>query len=72
LPAADIDIPFKVARSMVEKRFERSYILAALKRYQGNVSRAAKATGINPRTLWRKIKEHELERAKFVPLKKRS
>ncbi|MGD8834256.1 MAG: sigma-54 dependent transcriptional regulator [Desulfobacteraceae bacterium] len=71
LPAADIDIPFKVARSMVEKRFERSYILAALKRYQGNVSRAAKATGINPRTLWRKIKEHELERAKFVPLKKR-
>jgi DNA-binding NtrC family response regulator len=66
LPAADIDIPFKVARSMVEKRFEKSYIRAALKRYDGNVSRAAKETGINPRTLWRKIKEHELERSKFA------
>lgn len=72
LPAADIDIPFKVARSMVEKRFEKAYILAALKRYQGNVSRAAKETGINPRTLWRKIKEHDLERGKFVSIKNRS
>ena len=67
LPAVDTDIPFKVARSMVEKRFEKSYILAALKRYDGNVSRAAKKTGINPRTLWRKIKEHELDRTQFVP-----
>jgi DNA-binding NtrC family response regulator len=72
LPAADIDIPFKVARSMVEKRFEKSYIRAALERYDGNVSRAAKETGINPRTLWRKIKAHELERTKFVAPKKRS
>jgi DNA-binding NtrC family response regulator len=69
LPAADIEIPFKVARSMVEKRFEKTYILAALKRYEGNVSKAAKKTGINPRTLWRKMKEHELERSKFVSLK---
>jgi DNA-binding NtrC family response regulator len=69
LPAADIEIPFKVARSMVEKRFEKSYILAALKRYRGNVSRAAKETGINPRTLWRKMKEYELERSHFVSLK---
>jgi DNA-binding NtrC family response regulator len=70
LPAADIDIPFKVARSMVEKRFEKSYIRAALKRFDGNVSRAAKETGINPRTLWRKIKEHDLERTKYAALKK--
>lgn len=68
LPTTDIDIPFKVARSMVEKRFEKSYIQAALKRYEGNVSRAAQKTGINPRTLWRKIKEHELDRTKFVSL----
>jgi DNA-binding NtrC family response regulator len=71
VPAADIEIPFKVARSMVEKRFEKTYILAALKRYRGNVSKAAKETGINPRTLWRKMKEYELERSKFVSLKNR-
>jgi DNA-binding NtrC family response regulator len=69
-PAVDIDIPFKVARSMVEKRFEKSYIQTALKRYDGNVSRAAKETGINPRTLWRKIKTHGLERTKFVAASK--
>ena len=72
LPATDTDIPFKVARSMVARRFEKTYILAALKRYNGNVSRTAKETGINPRTLWRKIKEHELERTKFVSLKKKN
>ena len=70
LPSADIDIPFKVARSMVAKRFERAYLLEALKRYNGNVSKTAVETGINPRTLWRKIKEHELARNRFVSPKK--
>ena len=70
LPSADIDIPFKVARSMVTKRFEKAYLLEALQRYEGNVSKTAKATGINPRTLWRKLKEHDLERSLFVFPKK--
>ena len=70
LPSADIDIPFKVARSMVEKRFEKNYLIEALRRYEGNVSKTAKETGINPRTLWRKIKKHELERSRFISLKK--
>jgi DNA-binding NtrC family response regulator len=71
LPAADTEIPFKVARAMVEKRFEKTYIQAALKRYDGNVSKTAKETGINPRTLWRKIKEHELERGQHNSSKKK-
>jgi DNA-binding NtrC family response regulator len=58
----DTDIPFKVARAMVEKRFEKRYIQKALKRYKGNVTLAAKKTGINPRTLWRKMKEHSIDR----------
>jgi DNA-binding NtrC family response regulator len=60
--AVNTDIPFKVARAMVEKRFEKGYIQEALKRYGGNVSMAAKKTGINPRTLWRKIKNHSIDR----------
>ena len=71
LPGADIDIPFKVALSMVEKRFEKNYLIEALKRYEGNVSKTAKETGINPRTLWRKIKKHELERSRFISPKKK-
>jgi len=70
LPGADIDIPFKVARSMVEKQFEKNYLIEALRRYEGNVSKTAKETGINPRTLWRKIKKHELERNSFISPKK--
>jgi len=69
LPGTNIDIPFKVARAMVEKRFEKTYISEALERYEGNVSKTAKKTGINPRTLWRKIKKHELERSMFISSK---
>jgi len=72
LPRVDIDIPFKVARSIVEKRFEKAYIVEALKHYEGNISKAAKETGINPRTLWRKMKEHELERSAFIPSQKKN
>lgn len=63
--AVDIDIPFKVARSMVEKRFEKAYLSEALKRYSGNVTKAAKMTGINPRTMWRKIKELEVDKSEL-------
>ena len=66
LPGTNIDIPFKVAWSMAEKRFEKTYLSEALKRYEGNVSKTAKETGINPRTLWRKIKKYNLERSRFV------
>ncbi|MCU0600265.1 MAG: hypothetical protein MUE70_13540, partial [Desulfobacterales bacterium] len=60
--AVDVEIPFKAARSMVEKRFEKAYLREALKRFGGNVSETARMTGINPRTIWRKIKEYEIEK----------
>jgi DNA-binding NtrC family response regulator len=60
------DVPFSVARSMVLKNFERAYLIEALKRCEGNVSQTAQKTGINPRTLWRKLKEHRLDRMSFA------
>jgi len=66
LPGTNIDIPFKVARAMAEKRFEKTYLSEALERYEGNVSKTAQKTGINPRTLWRKIKKYDLERSRFI------
>jgi len=57
----NIDIPFKIACSMVTKRFEKAYLFEALKRFDGNVTQAAQQTGINPRTLWRKIKAYNLD-----------
>jgi len=48
-----------------------NYLIEALTRYEGNVSKTAKETGINPRTLWRKIKKHELERSRFISFKEK-
>ncbi|MBE9521817.1 MAG: sigma-54-dependent Fis family transcriptional regulator [Proteobacteria bacterium] len=65
LYSVDIDIPFSVARSVVVNRFEKVYLFEALKRYNGNVSKAAKETGVNPRTLWRKINAYGMDYARF-------
>jgi DNA-binding NtrC family response regulator len=66
LASVDIDIPFMVAKSMAVKRFEKSYLLEALSRYNGNVSETARKTGVNARTLWRKINDYGLERRKYM------
>lgn len=55
------DIPFKIACSLVIKKFEKDYLFEALKRFDGNVTQTAQQTGINPRTLWRKIKTYNLD-----------
>ncbi len=61
----DADIPFLVAKSIVIKRFEKTYLSHALGRYNGNVSKTAKQTGVNRRTIWRKIKEYGLDGDRF-------
>jgi DNA-binding NtrC family response regulator len=65
LYSINTDIPFKIASSMVTQRFEKAYILEVLKRFDGNVTQAAQQTGINVRTLWRKIKSYNLDRNAF-------
>ena len=54
LPA---DAPLKEARD----EFERQYILAALKRHRGNVSRAAESLQIERSNLYRKLKSYGIE-----------
>lgn len=62
LDVVNTEIPFSVARSIVLQRFERDYLTDVLNRYDGNVSEAARKTGINPRTFWRKMKEYGITR----------
>jgi DNA-binding NtrC family response regulator len=62
LDGVDVDAPFSIARSVIVRQFERAYLSEALKRYSGNVSETAKRTGINTRTLWRKIKKYGMDR----------
>lgn len=51
------DAPLKGARD----DFERRYILAALRRHRGNVTRAAKTLGLERSNLYRKLKSYGIE-----------
>src|SRR5262249_22450040 len=51
------DASLKVARD----DFERRYILAALRRHRGNVTRAADALGLERSNLYRKLKGYGIE-----------
>jgi DNA-binding NtrC family response regulator len=62
----DTDIPFKVAMAMVQQRFEKAYLIEALKQCGGNVSKSAQQMDLNPRTLWRKIKDYQIDRSEFT------
>jgi two-component system nitrogen regulation response regulator NtrX len=56
-PVPTPDAPLKQARD----EFERQYILAALKRYRGNVSRTAEMLQIERSNLYRKLKSYGIE-----------
>ncbi|MEO8191042.1 MAG: sigma-54 dependent transcriptional regulator [Acidobacteriota bacterium] len=51
------EAPLRVAR----EEFERRYILAALRRHRGNVSRAAEALDLERSNLYRKLKSYGIE-----------
>ncbi|GAB6904529.1 Transcriptional regulatory protein ZraR [Desulfosarcina cetonica] len=61
----DVDLPFKIAKSLVVNRFEKAYLKKLLKGCMGNVNEAARKSKINPRTLWRKIQAFNLELKEF-------
>jgi DNA-binding NtrC family response regulator len=56
-PAEPGDASFGEAKRRAVERFERSYLLAALRRANGNVSRAAESVGMVRQSLQQKIRE---------------
>jgi DNA-binding NtrC family response regulator len=54
------DVPFSDAKRRMVSAFERSYLLCALRRNQGNVSRTARSIGMVRQSLQQKIREHDL------------
>lgn len=45
-------------------QFEKLFILRALEKSDGNLSRAAETMGVHRNTLSKKIREHEIDRKK--------
>ena len=54
------EIPFSDAKRRVVTAFERAYLLGALRKNGGNVSRTARTIGMVRQSLQQKIREHDL------------
>jgi DNA-binding NtrC family response regulator len=52
----DLDLPYKAAKRQVLDQFEADYIGALLERHGGNISAAARAAGIDRRSIQRILK----------------
>ena len=56
-PLPDSDAGFADAKKMAVESFERDYLLAALRRHDGNISRTAESIGMVRQSLQQKIRE---------------
>lgn len=65
LPKEWLQKPFKKARKDVLERFECSYLTSLLYSTAGRVGRAAKRAGMDPRTLFTKMKQYGLSKEDF-------
>ncbi|MFQ5706350.1 MAG: sigma-54-dependent transcriptional regulator [bacterium] len=57
---AQTDLPFRKAREHVLSRFEKDYLVKMLKRHSGNVSRAAKESGVDRKTFHRLLNRYRI------------
>lgn len=60
-----VDLPFPEAKQHVITEFERTYVMEALKRANGNVSRAAREAGLLRQALQRLVARHQVDVAMF-------
>lgn len=56
---------FRAAKSQIVARFERAYIRAALGRYGGNVTLAARMAQKHRRAFWALMRKHEIDPAPY-------
>jgi len=60
-PAFGAGVGFHEAKEQILESFERDYLSALLKRCDGNISRAARESGLHRKSIERLLKKHELE-----------
>lgn len=60
LPSDLEDLPLTEARQKWLERFERQYLVRLLSKCRGNVTRAAKAAGVNRMTIYRRLKQYNI------------
>ena len=60
LPVVDLNVPLMVARDRLSADFEEAYLREALRRANGNATRAAELAGVNRKFMQRAIKRYGL------------
>lgn len=55
------DLPMKRAKDQWNRTFEREYLCSLLKQHGGNISQAARAAGVDRKTIHRLLKKHDLD-----------
>jgi len=58
-------LPFKEAKEAVVEEFELAYIRGLLRTHRGNISQAAKQSGIDRRSLHRLLTKHRLDASEY-------
>jgi DNA-binding NtrC family response regulator len=59
------DLPLRDARTRVTAEFERAYLRAQLERSKGRIGRTAARAGVTPRSLYDKLKKHDLRKEDY-------
>ncbi len=67
VPAECLDISLSEFRQRVHDHFERLYLIGLLDRNEGVVGRTARDAGISPRSLYDKMRRHDLRKEDFRP-----
>ena len=61
VPALNLALPLKIQIEALEK----NYLVLALEEYHGRLKKVVECSGLNPRTLYRKMKSYGLDKKKF-------
>ncbi|MBA2544288.1 MAG: sigma-54-dependent Fis family transcriptional regulator, partial [Deltaproteobacteria bacterium] len=64
----DVERPFRVLKQAAIDHFELRYLTELLRVHHGNLTRAAKAAGIDRKNLWALVERHGLDRGRFKKL----
>jgi DNA-binding NtrC family response regulator len=64
----DVERPFRELKQEAIDSFEIHYLTELLRVHQGNLTRAAKAAGIDRKNLWALVERHGLDRGRFKKL----
>lgn len=61
----DTKLSFKEAKKEVVEKFERDYIVQKLRDYNGNLSRAAEASGMHLKNFYEKVSKYQIDVEKY-------